>query len=51
MWTIDVNKWHLVACELHRIYNIVYNIKVFGVILATFAICLITFRLYRYLEL
>jgi hypothetical protein len=45
-WTIDVNKWHPIACELHCIY--IYNIKVFG---ATLATCVIALELYKYLEL
>jgi len=50
-WTINANKWHLVACELHCIYDIIYNIKVFGAIFAILVICPITFKLYKYLEL
>jgi len=51
MWTIDVNKLHLVACELHRIYGTIYNTKVFGVIPTITGTCPIAFELYKYLEL
>jgi hypothetical protein len=50
-WTIDVNKWHLVACELHCIYDIIYNIKVSGATFVTPITCLIALKLYKYLEL
>jgi len=50
-WTIDVNKWHLVACELHCIYDIIYNIKVSSATFATLVTCPIAFKLYKYLEL
>jgi hypothetical protein len=49
-WTINANKWHLVACELHCIYDIIYNIKVSGATFAIPVICPITFKLYKYLE-
>jgi hypothetical protein len=50
-WTINANKWHLVACELHCIYDIIYNIKVSGATFAIPVICPIAFKLYKYLEL
>ncbi len=27
MWRLVVKKLHIVTCELHRIYNIVYDIR------------------------
>jgi hypothetical protein len=51
MWTIDVNKWHLVACELHSIYDIIYNIKVSSATLAIPTTCPLAFMLYKYLKL
>ncbi len=50
-WTIDVNKWHPVTCELHCIYDIIYNIKAFGATFTNFATCPIALELYKYLEL
>jgi hypothetical protein len=40
-WKLVAKKLHIVACELHHIYNIVYNIKVF---VTTVATCMLTFK-------
>jgi hypothetical protein len=50
-WTINANKWHLVACELHNTYDIIYNIAVFGATLTTFITSLIALKLHKQLKL